>query len=230
MSKTQTKKIKVFALLFLSLCLVFFNLSCGLDIIEYYEPPYSSYTPVPDSIDISQRHIDFWTNNSGNTISSFKGTTVFYKIYNSSSAAASDRDKLISLSKNDYTSSIVDTLKNNYKYCLLNNKNNLFPKNGNSDYKVVLDFTDPDGDYKIFVNNVENGVPQRIVPKNGSYLLFNFDSSYWTYDSNNDTDVEYNSSNSSDTWYVQFFAASVGLSSTLTEQYSNIVYLGCIAL
>ena len=225
MIKTQTKNIKVFATCILVLCLVFFNLSCGLDIIEYYEPPYVTINPPePENIDSNQKYISFRTNNSENTSISFKGTNVFYKIYNNREDARNDRDRLKSISQNDYSGTSAETLITNYKYAMLNNSNILCPKSG-SDYDVRIDFTDSNR-FALIINGKEQK-PLRAVENKE----FNFDSSYWTYENEQrDFDVKYNPSSATDVWYVQFFAASVGLSSTLTEQYSNIVYLGCISL
>ena len=226
MIKTQTKKIMVFATCILVLCLVFFNLSCGLDIIEYYEPPYVTINPPePENIDSNQKYISFRTNNSENTSISFKGTNVFYKIYNNREDARNDRDRLKSISQNDYSGTSAETLITNYKYAMLNNSNILCPKReSGSDYDVRIDFTDSNK-FALIINGDEQK-PLRAVEN----YEFNFDSSYWTYDNERDFDVKYNSSSATDVWYVQFFAASIGLSSTLTEQYSNIVYLGCISL
>lgn len=226
MIKTQTKNIKVFATFIIVLCLVFFNLSCGLDIIEYYEPPYVTINPPePENIDSNQKYISFRTNNSENTSISFKGTNVFYKIYNNREDARNDRDRLKSISQNDYSGTSAETLITNYKYAMLNNSNILCPKSeSGSDYDVRIDFTDSNR-FALIIDGKEQK-PLRAVENKE----FNFDSSYWSYDSERDFDVKYNSSSATDVWYVQFFAASVGLSSTLTEQYSNIVYLGCISL
>lgn len=226
MIKTQTKKIMVFATCILVLCLVFFNLSCGLDIIEYYEPPYVTINPPePENIDSNQKYISFRTNNSENTSISFKGTNVFYKIYNNREDARNDRDRLKSISQNDYSGTSAETLITNYKYAMLNNSNILCPKSeSGSDYDVRIDFTDSNK-FALIINGDEQK-PLRAVEN----YEFNFDSSYWTYDNERDFDVKYNSSSATDVWYVQFFAASIGLSSTLNEQYSNIVYLGCISL
>ena len=226
MIKTQTKKIMVFATCILVLCLVFFNLSCGLDIIEYYEPPYVTINPPePENIDSNQKYILFKTNNSENTSISFKGTNVFYKIYNNREDARNDRDRLKSISQNDYSGTSAETLITNYKYAMLNNSNILCPKSeSGSDYDVRIDFTDSNR-FALIIDGKEQK-PLRAVEN----YEFNFDSSYWSYDSERDFDVKYNSSSATDVWYVQFFAASIGLSSTLTEQYSNIVYLGCISL
>lgn len=226
MIKTQTKNIKVFATCILVLCLVFFNLSCGLDIIEYYEPPYVTINPPePENIDSNQKYILFSTNNSENTSISFKGTNVFYKIYNNREDARNDRDRLKSISQNDYSGTSAETLITNYKYAMLNNFFNILCPNTGSDYDVKIDFTDSNK-FALIIDGKEQK-PLRAVEN----YEFNFDSSYWTYENEQrDFDVKYNSSSATDVWYVQFFAASVGLSSTLTEQYSNIVYLGCISL
>lgn len=231
MIKTQTKNIKVFATFILVLCLVFFNLSCGLDIIEYYEPPYVTINPPePENIDSNQKYILFRTNDSENTSISFKGTNVFYKIYNNREDARIDRDKLKSISQNDYSGTSAETLITNYKYAMLNNSNILCPKSeSGSDYDVRIDFTD--SNRFALIKNRDGKEEQKPLLRAVENKEFNFDSSYWTYENEQrDFDVKYNSSSATDVWYVQFFAASVGLSSTLTEQYSNIVYLGCISL
>ena len=112
---------------------------------------------------------------------------------------------------------------------MLNNSNILCPKReSGSDYDVRIDFTD--SNRFALIINVDGKEEQKPLLRAVENYEFNFDSSYWTYDNERDFDVKYNSSSATDVWYVQFFAASIGLSSTLTEQYSNIVYLGCISL
>ena len=216
MIKTQTKKIMVFA-------------TC---ILVLYEPPYVTINPPePENIDSNQKYISFRTNNSENTSISFKGTNVFYKIYNNREDARNDRDELKSISQNDYSGTSAETLitNNKYKYAMLNNSNILCPKSeSGSDYDVRIDFTD--SNRFALIINVDGEEEQKPLLRAVENYEFNFDSSYWTYDNERDFDVKYNSSSATDVWYVQFFAASVGLSSTLNEQYSNIVYLGCISL
>ena len=172
MIKTQTKNIKVFATCILVLCLVFFNLSCGLDIIEYYEPPYVTINPPePENIDSNQKYILFKTNNSENTSISFKGTNVFYKIYNNREDARNDRDRLKSISQNDYSGTSAETLITNYKYAMLNNYNILCPKpkSGSDDYYVRIDFTDSNS-FALIING-EKQKPLRAVEN----YEFNFD-------------------------------------------------------
>ena len=167
MIKTQTKNIKVFATCILVLCLVFFNLSCGLDIIEYYEPPYVTINPPePENIDSNQKYISFRTNNSENTSISFKGTNVFYKIYNNREDARNDRDRLKSISQNDYSGTSAETLITNYKYAMLNNSNILCPKReSGSDYDVRIDFTDSNKFALIINGDEQKPLPKHINEK-----------------------------------------------------------------
>ena len=176
MIKTQTKNIKVFATCILVLCLVFFNLSCGLDIIEYYEPPYVTINPPePENIDSNQKYILFRTNNSENTSISFKGTNVFYKIYNNREDARNERDRLKSISQNDYSGTSAETLITNYKYAMLNNSNILCPKpkSGSDDYDVRIDFTDSNKfALIIYVDGKEEQKPLRRAVENKEFNLY----------------------------------------------------------
>lgn len=224
-------KYRFFFIIISLLCLNFFNLSCGLDNIEYYEEPIPlniAYLSEDGIDNIALRTFSFSTNNVDNNSSAyFKGTGVFYKIYNSYEKADSEGTALKNLAANDISYSSANSMIKSYPYYYkpINDNSFLFGKE-TYNYEVSFDFTNPDGNYSIIRNN---DLANPIIPKRQNGQTFDFTDKD-NLPKEGDNDFDYVISISDEGYYVQFFAVSVGLSQTLTEQYSNIVYLGCIKL
>lgn len=241
--KNRSKFIKFFCF---SICLFF---SCGLDVIIYIEPP-KVFINRPEiigeifSIDYENRYFEFETNESENSSTpEFLGTSIYYKIYNNYSTMVSERTYLENLSNDDETSSRAPTqLIENYKYCLLNNREPLI-SNSKKNKDVLIRLTD----YQ--VTNYQEAVKQgqernaaRIMIGKEFYSLpvrvdgkstFNFgrDGENDLIPQDGDIDVKYSSTTTEDgIWYVSMFAVAVGMDTTFTKTYSNILYLGTVVI
>lgn len=241
--------IKIFvALLFF--CLFLFNTSCGLDVIEYYYPP-KSVVHISDinaenyntSIDTSNFYISFYTNEGENTSSTFKGTEIYYQIYNNISDAMSDKNYILTLDTNTNVLSnksaqkMIDRgykplrkldLSGNLAY-----EDCLIPKTG-SDRNIELR-PGYDGNSSVLKINGTTFTPIRWVSDRDGYLSFDFakygDRSISSDNTDTYSDVKLNSTTSiANTWYVVFFAVGKGMDYTFTEQYSSVLYLGCLPI
>ena len=240
--KNRSKFIKFFCF---SICLFF---SCGLDVIIYIEPPevYEHRPEVYDEIfdiDWENRYFEFLTNERENLdIPEFVGTSIYYKIYNSYSTMVSERSNLEDLSNDDETSSRAPTqLIEGYKYCLLNNRTPLV-RSANKDQKVLVRLTDYQVEsYQEALLKGEESQAARIMIGGEFYSLplrvdgkstFNFgrDGENDFVPTKDDIDVEFTTTTEEGIWYVCMFAVGVGLDETFTDIYSNILYLGTVAI
>jgi len=241
--KNRSKFIKFFCF---SICLFF---SCGLDVIIYIEPP-EVYNYRPElygeifDIDWENRYFEFLTNERGNAdISEFIGTSIYYKIYNSYSTMDSEKNKLKVLSNEDKTSSRAPTqLIEGYNYCLLNNRIPLV-QSRKKDQKVLIRLTDYYVEnYQEALLKGEEAQAARIEIDGNFYSLpvrvdgkstFNFgrDGENDLVPTKDDIDVKYDSTTTEEgIWYVCMFAVGVGIDETFNDIYSNILYLGTVAI
>lgn len=239
--KNRSKFIKFFCF---SICLFF---SCGLDVITYLYPP-TVYLHRPEifngiqDIESQNRYFQFETNESENSsIPEFLGTSIYYKIYNNYFTMVSERTYLENLSNDDDSGEKPqeELIK---KYCLLNNKEPLI-SNSKKNKDILIRLTD----YQ--VTNYQEAVKQgqernaaRIMIGKEFYSLpvrvdgkstFNFgrDGENDLIPQDGDIDVKYDSTPTEEgIWYVCMFAVGVGTEVTLNPVYSNILYLGTVAI
>lgn len=229
----KARKIKlVFFKIASFMCLFLFN-SCGLEVIDYYYPPNPSDNAYIEPSSLSEQKITFFTNASSNTSPFYKGTKVYYRIYNDEQKAKSDRQALTSYVTDSSTSYYAfERLTSTYKYQKLNNSDTLFLKNSPPKEEVILDFTtiNTEGSEARATYNENTFDIFRIVQNyKKEYLSFNLGSDY-SYNAEVDIDIEYTSDSASSSWYINFFAVNFGISETFTEQYSTITYIGSVLL
>ena len=245
--KNRGKFIKFFCF---SICLFF---SCGLDTFYVLSEPNAVFRPeVYDevfNIDFTKRYFDFQTNEEDfneeeNSGFRFMGTSVYYKIYNNFNTMISERSYLENLAYDDETSSKAPTqLIESYKYCLLNNKEPLVSYNGMNknvlirltDYQVenydqALQTGEEDNAARIMIAGEYLGkAPVRVDGK--STFNFGRDGENDNVPQDGDNDVKYSSTTTEEGfWYVTMFAVAVGMDTTFTKTYSNIEYLGTVAI
>ena len=249
MIKAQKNNIKFFFLFISFLCLCIFNTSCGLDSIEVMEEPYpSNSNPIFDDVDHTQSFTDktfSFTTNESTSYSEINliGTAVYYKIYNNFSSMYSERSSLILASESETSSAnSALTLMQLYKPLKASNSSDdiLIPVSaGLQNQLVTIRLTDYDDNFSSFIK--VNGNYLR-TPSERCYPVRSFDSSGYAYSFNfggsGDYDKKPESGNSDykesssfskpETYYVCLFAVSVGIDTTFTRQYSNIVYLGTV--
>mgnify|MGYP003299464603 CR=1 FL=1 len=244
--KNRSKFIKFFCF---SICLFF---SCGLDTFYVIPSPLEcNFTPIVSdlssynpSFGIEIRYFDFYTNEeSYDEIESFNflGTSIYYKIYNSLSQLNNDRYELERLANSDETSVYAPSkLIETYKFCLLNNREPLIPykgKNQNvyirlSSYENNLRYSSRiliDKDFEEATQNDTYLIPLRIDGK----FTFNFGRAGENDNvpQSDDIDVKYSPTSTQEgVWYVSMFAVAVGMDETFTKTYSNILWLGSVAI
>lgn len=236
---------KLFFILFCS-CLFILNVSCGLDVIEFYYPPKTVIGLAPLSVneenymvqDQNEMFIGFYVNNTENNSSpTFNGTNIYYKIYNNINTAISEKNQIVAQLDTEYSNqSITRMIGYNYKKLNKSNldgtlvsDNCLIPKSGSNDLvRIELQYLNNPSQMKI--GN------QTFIPRRENNLTFDFSSykdrpvykevNYSEYDS----DVSFGTATEENTWFVMLFAVSTGVDYTFTEHNSSVLYLGCIPL
>jgi hypothetical protein len=155
----------------------------------------------------------------------------------------SEKSKLEDLSNDDETSSRAPTqLIEEYNYCLLNNRIPLV-QSRKKDQKVLIRLTDYYVEnYQEALLKGEEAQAARIEIDGNLYSLpvrvdgkstFNFgrDGENDNVPQDGDNDVKYSSTTTEEGfWYVTMFAVAVGMDTTFTKTYSNIEYLGTVAI
>ena len=154
----------------------------------------------------------------------------------------SEKSKLEDLSNDDETSSRAPTqLIEEYNYCLLNNRIPLV-QSRKKDQKVLIRLTDYYVEnYQEALLKGEEAQAARIEIDGNFYSLpvrvdgkstFNFgrDGENDLVPTKDDIDVEFTTTTEEGIWYVCMFAVGVGIDETFNDIYSNILYLGTVAI
>lgn len=257
MKKTHNNKRMPLSAGFFCVCLLLFNTfflcTCGLDKYEYIESPeYLIHRPYETS-SYDEKYFEFRTKPSNNTM--FKGTAVYYRIYNSLSKMNTDvgaitnyiysednkakaAEKLLSTNEKNqgfkpllytgYTESILieDNAEHNVRIRL-------------SDYQYYEDEENSEEAYKaclIFDRGTAVERSERPI-RNVDNLTFNF--GRYSTETNSripdaeDLDVCYSETTSEDDanrWYVPMFAIGVAMDASYTYNYSVPLYLGFVII
>ena len=244
MNKVFCRKRTIFSLL-LTGCLIFFNLSCGLDTFYVIDAPTNvMHKPDCSSIDYSDNYFDFFTADKEYEAIRFLGTEVYYKIYKSSARLNTEADDLVSIAnKSDNTSAAAERMIQSYKFQALRGaghkgENILIPANGSnqriniclSDYTIYPALITVDG------NNIYGDASTVKPVRNLSDdKYFNFRASAASSSANavpleGEVDVNTSGTSSDSDWYVSMFAVAIGQDSSYVPVYSNILYLGSVRI
>lgn len=251
----KNRKINMFFII-LSACFFLFN-SCGLEEFIVVTPPtYVGNSPAYTNEDFSLNYVSFTTSEKDNEElgDSFKGTAVYYKIYNNTSDLTAEYENLqsLSLSENSKASASTQMIEI-YGYKPLHrtdedgfeyNEEVLIPTVNGMNRTVEIRLTNYQDDEKykaaIIINkeDTENSV---------CYTPLRFENSY-TFDfgrkgekdvvptvSETDVasqlDVKINATPTEPgKWYVALFAVGVAMNVSCVYNYSNILYLGTIVI
>ncbi len=234
-------------ILLLTGCLAFF-FGCGLDEFYVLDSPvnvyhYSYYDSAYDS-----RYIEFSTNENSSQMNSylsassafkFKGTAVYYKIYDDYSTMTGRINSLSSLSSSTNSTTAATTMIDSYGYKQLGRAEGtqtpLITAKG-SDQRVTIrlaNYQETVNDaFKavIKVGGANIGTPRR----EGNRRTFDFGRTASDEDNavplTGDSDVQASSSSSSGMWYVDLYAVAVGQDVSFATSYSNILHLGSIPI
>jgi len=233
---------------------------CGLDVVDtILEPPLSDgHTALYSLDDYTSKYFSFMSfENSPNVSSSvfkFKGTAVYYKIFNNYSTMQSCQNAVSSLNTDTNYMSAVELMTETQKYKTLKlSTGSISPliKAVGANQYVYIRLTDygTTAAYKqgISVGNASmkeyketaaltyDGTivyPRRSI--NSAYT-FNFGGGNAETDKvplSTDDDVYWSDTTSvAKTWYVDMYAVSVGLETdTWTYSYSQVLHLGSVSI
>lgn len=256
MKKAYNNKMKdIFSVILLFVCLFVFNTACGLDIYIVVDEPRSVlHTPYYDS-EYADRYFHFRTNENRNNIEvgdKFRGTEIYYKIYNSYSQMSNQVGSINSkINSDDYKADAADQLIMNYKFVPLKaagyKSTPMITAKAKDSQEIrirLTDYQDLDAfaadikiDDKTLVPN-ENETTKKTQPlRNFDDLNFNFGRHGADEKSRipeeGDDDVVFSSTTSDDDahkWYVPLYAVSVALMEDYTYNYSIPLYLGCVTI
>lgn len=241
------KKSKIRFFIFLTGLFLFLN-SCGLDTFVVVEPPYSiGVGPNVDTKDYSYKFFQFDTNCDLSGYPDdfvFLGTNVYYKIYSNSNDVIAQTSTLNALAEDFETSAnAASKLIHTYSYQPLQIKNYpieaaLIPFNTIPRELVYIRLTDyqdiPNFESRITLSGkpLYNSLVRTIPVRNVGNFTFNFGRTgeFDKVPEIGDADVYGSSVPSDGVWYVALYAVALGRNVTFEQQYSNIVYLGAIAI
>lgn len=232
---------KILRMIFSWFLLVFFS-ACGLDTFYYLDPPISiDFIDETESLsnDPSKKFVSFATTSSNaDNADIFQGSSVYYKIYNSPDQLFNNKKSIENINK-EYTNQGMELLISWGYQPLTTDKvttANLVSAGQTKAVTIRLanaTQTNPGYAYpaSITVDGQSIGVPVRSVENK----TFSFSS---TADSNSinslpeegQEDVSFSTGAGTSTWYVALYAVSTGMSPSLTPLYSQVVYLGSLAI
>ncbi len=221
-------------LIVLCLFLCFFFFSCGLEVFSLIQPPSDAVPPSEDTAE--GKKCEFTTADGADLFGDIDqyGTAVFYRIYNNKSKLESDNN-LIKSANSEYSENGYNKMSSlNYYEMSLNNGNKpVFVKSGNTNLKAVIRLVDA-GDYQVglykgtSINNLDKtGIPCRGIGGNTPFSEFQ---NLWGDGNNVDPDVNFDSQSGTDVWYVNMYATTYGINTSLTSVYSSLLYLGYLTL
>ncbi len=233
-------KMKAFLISLITVCLIFFNISCGLDTVYVIDSPSDRvHDTSADNIDKFDAYFEFVTNEKPYEGINYLGTDVYYRIYGSSTVMASEIAAIDNASINDETGSKAATMMiDTYKYVSLEaigyyGDDVLIPATGSNRHVYIrLEDSSPyEAAIKIDNNNIYGSetrvIPGRNTPEKTAFTFYNREPN--TIPKDGDPDVKYSGANNTD-WYVSLFAVGVAMDATYTKLYSNVKYLGSVKI
>lgn len=230
-------------------CAVFTG--CGLETFYYLDPPVLSGTEISYTSDDRASHVfELTTNEASNSAMGdgflFRGTEIYYKIYNNSSAMVSVNKAIDSLNSSSDISAAALRLINTYNYRTLTYAGTVAPSplvtSSGSNTKVQIRLSDYGSDYSFrnvvrmspsvgVVSWTDKGRPRRFI---GNSYGFNFnrkDSSNNPLPVEGDSDYTCSSSfTSSGVYYVDVYAVAMGYDTSFSASYSRVVHLGAVKI
>ena len=234
---------KILRMMFSWLFLLVFFSACGLDTFYYLDPPISiDFIDETESLsnDPSKQFVSFATASSNaDNADIFQGSSVYYKIYNSPDQLFNNKKSIENINK-EYTNQGMELLISWGYQPLTTDKVdtvNLVAAGGSQEVTIRLwnQTLDGEGNYKypagIQVGGNDIGIPVRSV----DHKFFSFNStveasSPYSVPVEGQEDVVFDTDFGTSTWYVALYAVSTGMSPSLTPVYSQVVYLGSLAI
>lgn len=216
--------------------------SCGMETFYYLDPPVSRDfidEAASPSLDPAKQFVSFVTAPNTGSQDVFQGTAVYYRIFNSPDQLLSNKASIESINA-EYSSQGMERLVS-WGYQPLSASGlataNLVSAGGAKRVSIRLYNEDPDpsGRYaypaEVLVDGRSVGVPLRSVE--GKTFSFDADAEPDSADSvpaEGQADVSFAAGFGTSIWYVALYAVSAGTSPSLTPVYSQVVYLGSLAI
>ena len=232
-------KMKAFLISLITVCLIFFNISCGLDTVYVIDSPSDRvHDTSADNIDKFDAYFEFVTNEREYEGINYLGTDVYYRIYGSSTVMASEIAAIDNASINDETGSKAVAQLESCKYVSLEaigyyDDDVLIPTEGKNRHVYIrLEDSSPyEAAIKIDNNNLYGSetrvIPGRNIPERTSFTFYSNDPKSIPKDG--DPDVKYSGANNTD-WYISMFAVGIAKDATYTSLHSNVKYLGSVKI
>ena len=239
MNKAFCRKRTIFSLI-LTGCLIFFNLSCGLDTFYVIEAP-TNIVNKPEALlgqeDETYYYFDFYTADKDYDSIKFNGTEVYYKIYKSSSQLKTEVGSINEIAtKSDASSAAAERMVQSYRYQPLRasgheGDNILFPTTG-SNQRIYIRLSTYNSLFPAQItidNNDSIGIPVRYLENKPSFNFRAADTN--TIPKSGDVDVNTSGASTDETfWYVAMFAVAMGQDYTYSPIYSNVLFLGSVRI
>lgn len=215
--------------------------NCGLETIYYLREPSIGKEVHYDNVDRRLDYFYFITGNNRNLEGSdfsYKGTEIYYKIFNNKSALSSSYNSINSTLSSSDISAAANMLINTKKYRpLISDRTRETPliTSHSTAFEIRLNkyFDNPSHIMEVGTGAVI-GLPRRNFSSGNK--LYGFEFSNDDRDNNplptsKDEDVEWSSSSSeSGCWYVDVWAFSTGRDNSYTWSYSKALHLGSITI
>lgn len=206
---------------------IFIFFSCGIDDIDYLEPPKLIHSPTGHS-DEAQMYFEFETSDKENlnaALGFFKGFEVYYRIYESEDDCKKLIEKMIQYTDSNPANS-VNYLLSSYNYKLLTYQGHSYqdrplvpasgsPANRKVRFRIETVLTLPNEFF------VEGGSSSKVLRQNAEEF---------TGVKPGDYDVQSSSNPSSDSFYVAAFAATYGFDKSFKPFYSSLISLGYVKI
>lgn len=221
--------------------LVFFS-ACGLDTFYYLDPPISiDFIDETESLsnDPLKKFVSFATvSSNADNADIFQGSSVYYKIYNSPDQLFNNKKSIENINK-EYTNQGMELLISWGYQPLTTDKvttANLVSAGQTKAVTIRLaNTTQTNQGYaypaSITVDGQSIGVPVRSVEnKTFSFSSTADSNSIYSLPEEGQEDVSFSTGAGTSTWYVALYAVSTGMSPSLTPLYSQVVYLGSLAI
>jgi len=227
------------------LFLLFLLSACGLDTFYYLNPPISRYfidEAASISNDPSNEFVSFVTSMNSESREIFQGTSVYYKIYNSPTQLLSHKTTIENIDTEYSDQGIGRLIDWGYQALTtaeLTTANLVSASDSIKEVSIRLSnqTEDPQSPGKylypaaVTIDGTGIGIPLRSVDdKTFSFSATAGDDSPDSVPREGQADVYFTASYSTATWYVALYAVSTGMSPSLTPVYSQVTYLGSLAI
>lgn len=215
---------------FLFLISFFVFISCGLDTFYYLDPPLAD-AEIANPEDPAERVFTFQTASNSSSSDIFKGTSVYYRLYNNFSTMTSNRSTIANINEEYSDAAMNRMLSLGFQPISVDDIELVSTKSeGVVNIEIRL-FDENEYKAEVLVDGINKGEPLRMPLRKGFsfYPVEDWKENIYPLPTEEDEDTSY-SNGGGDTWYVLAYAVSVGTSLELTPVYSQVTPLGYLAV